>query len=179
MGFRVDPAEAFRGIQPGSAPGLFSSNLTNAIPLAKFKYSFPELTTPTTASTGVPGNLPPGMSASDYGFFTDPKIPSGVKEIKALMPPQRTLEEDKARWQAQADFMTQLENARGDRTQQYALVNSIMNSLGSIGRNVGSRYGSDPDSVAAAAQRMAALSAGASQSLAPLPNIPAVRYYNV
>jgi hypothetical protein len=172
MGFRLDPTEAFRGIQPGAAPGLFSSNLTNAIPLTKFKYDFKGDFNP------VPG------IASQTSFNTPQldytKLSPGAQELAVLMNANRVTPEQRLQQTRELmELQNEYDKRKGDQTQQYALVNNIINSLGSIGRNAGSRYGSDPDAVAAAAQRMAALSAGASQSLAPLPNIPAVRYYNV
>jgi hypothetical protein len=172
MGFKLDPAEAFRGIQPGSAPGLFSSNLTNAIPLAKFKYNFKETFNPVP---GTEAQASFGTPQMDYG-----NLSPGAQELAVLLNANRVTPEQRMRERRELmELQNEYDKRRGDQTQQYALVNSMINSLGSIGRNVGSRYGSDPDAVAAAAQRMAALSAGASQSLAPLPNIPAVRYYNV
>jgi hypothetical protein len=172
MGFRLDPTEAFRGIQPGAAPGLFSSNLTNAIPLTKFKYDFKGDFNPVP---GVASQASFGTPQMDYS-----NLSSGAQELAVLLNANRVTPEQRLQQTRELmELQNEYDKRRGDQTQQYALVNSMINSLGSIGRNVGSRYGSDPDAVAAAAQRMAALSAGASQSLAPLPNIPAVKYYNV
>jgi hypothetical protein len=171
MGFKLDPTEAFRGIQPGAAPGLFSSNLTNAIPLTKFKYDFK-------------GDFNPVPGIASQASFNTPqldytKLSSGAQELAVLMNANRVTPEQRLQQTRELmELQNEYDKRKGDQTQQYALVNGIINSLGSIGRNAGSRYGSDPDAVAAAAQRMAALSASG-PGLTPLPNVPAVRYYNV
>ena len=172
---------------------LGSSNLTNAIPLTKFTYSadFKNISDPTL--TGTPKaktGLPAGMSSEDYAIFTDPNIPEPVKTrladrwaLGALIPPRQTLDEKKAEWAALKEFTTGLENERGDRTQRYATQNlitkSIIDSLGGIGRSLGSRYGSDPAAVAQAQLRMAELAANGLGPVSPPPNVQAVRYYNV
>ena len=93
------------------------------------------------------------------------------------------MDEKKAEWAAHKEFMTELENERGDRTQRYAtqnfLTKSIIDSLGGIGRSLGSRYGSDPAAVAQAQLRMAELAANGLGPVSPPPNVQAVRYYNV
>ena len=183
---------AYRGVQPGAAPMFGSSNLTNAIPLTKFTYSADFKNIFDSAPTKTPQTttgLPAGMSAEDYAIFKDPNIPESVKSrladklsLGALIPPRQTLDEKKAEWAAQKEFMTGLENERGDRAQRYATQNliakSILDSIGNIGRGLGSRYGLDPNSVGEAYQRMAGLSVRQAP-MAPLPDVPAVRYYNV
>ena len=183
---------AYRGVQPGAAPMFGSSNLNNAIPLTKFTYSadFKNIFDPAPTKTPqTTTGLPAGMSAEDYAIFKDPNIPESVKSrladklsLGALIPPRQTLDEKKAEWAAQKEFMTGLENERGDRTQRYATQNliakSILDSIGNIGRGLGSRYGLDPNSVGEAYQRMAGLSVRQAP-MAPLPDVPAVRYYNV
>lgn len=175
---------AYRGVQPGAAPMFGSSNLTNAIPLTKFTYDFKNEFNP--ALTGTPqvtAGLPAGMSAADYAFYSDPKIPADVKSYRVLIPPKPTLDEKKAEWAAHKEFMTGLENERGDRTQRYAtqnfLTKSIIDSLGGIGRSLGSRYGLDPAAVGQAQLRMAELTANSLGPVSPPPNVQAVRYYNV
>jgi hypothetical protein len=178
MGFKLDPTEAFRGIQPGAAPGLFSSNLTNAIPLTTFKYNFKGDFNPVP---GIATQASPGASQNIYGFSQGDwaNLDSQAKQMAILMNANRTTPEQQMQQRRELmELQNEYDKKRGDQAQQYALVNGIINSLGSIGRNAGSRYGSDPDAVAAAAQRMAGLSASG-PGLTPLPNVPAVRYYNV
>ena len=170
---------AYRGVQPGAAPMFGSYNLTYAIPLTKLKYStdFKNIFDPAAATANAPAapaQNPYGLSSEDWAAAD-----SQTRQLAMLLntnkkTPEQTMQERRALLDMQLEY----DKAKGDQAQAYAINNSILNSLGSIGRSLGSRYGSDPNSVGEAYQRMAGLSVRQTP-MAPLPDVPAVRYYNV
>ena len=168
---------AYRGVQPGAAPMLGSSNLTNAIPLTKFKYGFNNIFNPAAATANTPAapaQNPYGLSSEDWAAADSQTRQMAILLNANKKTPQEVTEERRALLDMQLEY----DKAKGDQAQAYAINNSILNSLGSIGRSLGSRYGSDPNSVGEAYQRMAGLSVRQTP-MAPLPDVPAVRYYNV
>jgi hypothetical protein len=156
-----DPAISFRGFQPGMAPNLGSSNLSNAIPLAgRFSKVLPatnNMFAPPTVGTAQP-------PAAESGFSLPPNIKDlspqaqaayinatvGNQGLYGLLDYVNSPEKQKQNLDNALAFY----KAQGDQQMQYRMqnqkiqmVNDIISNIGQGAKAAFSRY-SDPAALA-------------------------------
>jgi hypothetical protein len=153
-----DPAISFRGFQPGMAPDLGSSNLSNAIPLAgRFSKVLPatnNMFAPPTVGAAQPPAIAPGTFTGYPSLEAEQaaaaKDPFGYALGKALMEQQKqnTPEARAAERKQYLEDQLAYNKQQGDQQMKYRMINDIIANIGQGTKAAFSRY-SDPAALAA------------------------------